>query len=47
MVYQKYIRNFFITACLIMLVLGGCGSKEEKSGSEKAELQKPEVQLLN
>ena len=44
MVYQKYIRNFFITACLIMLALGGCGSKEEKSGSEKAELQKPEVQ---
>jgi len=44
MVYQKYIRNFFITACLIMLALGGCGSKEGKSGSEKAELQKPEVQ---
>ncbi|MCX5846503.1 MAG: peptidylprolyl isomerase [Deltaproteobacteria bacterium] len=44
MVYQKYIRNFFIAACLIMLALGGCGSKEEKSGSEKAELQKPEVQ---
>jgi peptidyl-prolyl cis-trans isomerase C len=44
MVYQKYIRNFFITACLIMLALGGCGSKDEKSGSEKAELQKPEVQ---
>ena len=44
MVYQKYSRYFFITVFLIMLALGGCGSKEEKSGSEKAELQKPEVQ---
>jgi peptidyl-prolyl cis-trans isomerase C len=44
MVHQKYIRNFFIIACFIMLALGGCGLKEEKSGSEKTELQKPEIQ---
>lgn len=44
MAYQKYLRAFFIAFCLITLVLTGCGSKEEKSGSATTEVQKPETQ---
>jgi peptidyl-prolyl cis-trans isomerase C len=41
MVKNRHILTFIVTACLIMFTLGGCGSKEEKSGSIQNELQKP------
>lgn len=44
MVNPKYIRTFFIAACLITLIFTGCGTKEEKPGSATTEIQKPEVQ---
>ncbi len=44
MLEKSYVRTFVIAACLIMFTLGGCGSKEEKSGSIQTELQKPEGQ---
>lgn len=44
MVNPKYIRTFFIAACLITLVLTGCGTKEEKPGSATPEIQKPEAE---
>ncbi|HBH87783.1 MAG TPA: hypothetical protein DDY17_09320 [Syntrophaceae bacterium] len=44
MVDQKYIHTFFIAACLITLVLTGCGTKEEKQVSTTSETQTPAVQ---
>ena len=44
MLEKSYIRTFIIVVCLIMFTLGGCGSKEEKSGSIQTELQKPDGQ---
>ncbi len=44
MAHQKYLRTFFIAFCLITLILTGCGSKEDKSGSATTEAQKPETQ---
>ncbi|HVO66813.1 MAG TPA: peptidylprolyl isomerase [Syntrophales bacterium] len=41
---RRYIRTFIITLCLIMLTLGGCGSKEEKIGGMQTELKKPDSQ---
>ena len=41
---QRYIRTFIIAVCLIMLTLGSCGSKEEKTGSIQTELKKPDGQ---
>ena len=44
MLEKSYIRTFVIVTCLLMFTLGGCGSKEEKSGSIQTELQKPDGQ---
>ena len=43
MVDEKYIRNLLIVFCLVILTLGGCGSKDEKQASAQTELQKSEA----
>jgi peptidyl-prolyl cis-trans isomerase C len=43
MIDEKYIRNLLIVFCLVMLTLGGCGSKDEKQTSAQTELQKSEA----
>ncbi len=40
---KKYIRALAILFCLVILTLGGCGSKDEKQASTQTELQKPEA----
>ena len=43
MIDEKYIRTLLIVFCLVMLTLGGCGSKDEKQASTQTEVQKPEA----
>jgi peptidyl-prolyl cis-trans isomerase C len=43
MIDEKYIRTLLIAFCLVILTLGGCGSKDEKQASTQTELQKPEA----
>ncbi len=33
MIDEKYIRTLLIVFCLVILTLGGCGSKDEKQAS--------------
>jgi len=40
---KKYIRTLVILFCLVILALGGCGSKDEKQVSTQTEVQKPEA----
>ncbi len=44
MIDEKYVRTLLIIFCLVILTLGGCGSKDEKQASTQADLQKPEAQ---
>jgi len=43
MIDEKYIRTLLIVFCLVILALGGCGSKDEKQASTQTEAQKPEA----
>lgn len=43
MIQVKYIRNLLIVFSLVVLTLGGCGSKDEKQASTQTEVQKPEA----
>ncbi len=43
MIDEKYIRTLLIAFCLVILTLGGCGSKDEKQASTQTELQKQEA----
>ena len=43
MIDVKYIRTLLIVFCLVVLTLGGCGSKDEKQASTQTEVQKPEA----
>ncbi len=43
MIDEKYVRTLLIIFCLVILTLGGCGSKDEKQASTQTELQKPEA----
>ena len=43
MIHKKYIRALVILLCLIIVTLGGCGSRDEKQASTQNELQKPEA----
>jgi len=43
MIDEKYIRTLLIVFCLVILTLGGCGSKDEKQASTQTELQKSEA----
>ena len=43
MMDEKCIRTLLIVFCLIILTLGGCGSKDEKQAGTQTELQKPEA----
>jgi peptidyl-prolyl cis-trans isomerase C len=40
---KKCIRTLLIVFCLVILTLGGCGSKDEKQAGTQTELQKPEA----
>jgi len=43
MINKKCIRTLVLLFCLVILTLGGCGSKDEKQASTQSELQKPEA----
>jgi peptidyl-prolyl cis-trans isomerase C len=43
MIGKKYIRTLVILFCLVMLTLGGCGSKDEKQASTQTDLPKTEA----
>jgi peptidyl-prolyl cis-trans isomerase C len=43
MIDEKYSRTLLIVFCLVILSLGGCGSKDEKQASTQTEVQKPEA----
>jgi len=43
MIDKKYIRTLVIFFCLVMLALGGCGSKDEKQASTQTDLPKTEA----
>ncbi|MGZ6236687.1 MAG: hypothetical protein ACXWMJ_05155, partial [Syntrophales bacterium] len=43
MIGKKYIRTLVILFCLVMLTLGGCGSKDEKQAGTQTDLPKTEA----